>query len=370
MSKRQLSIIGAIVFLVLSFIIARSLGKKELYQRAEEPARKTRLVNTLTVFNSDVAAFIPVTGRIMARNRIEIFAEVSGIYETGHQPFKEGNRFPSGSVLIKINEDEVRNNLISQRSNLFNQITQAMPDLKMDYPDAFPKWEKYLQDFDIRSDIKALPAPSSEREKYFISARNFYNLYYAIKSLEERLSKYIITAPFSGVVTESAINPGTLIRVGQKLGEFIDPFSFELETAVSVSDIPFLKKGDKVILTSNDIGGEWTGTIIRINGKIETATQTVKIFVSVQGEQLKEGMFLKGKIKTGNISNAFPLSRNLVREDQKLFIVKDSILALRTVDVVRFSGDTAIVRGIPDGTKILKEAFPGAYEGMPVKSAN
>ena len=56
--------------------------------------------------------------------------------------------------------------------------------------------------------------------------------YYSIKNIEKRLSKYNITAPFNGVLTEALVTKGTLIRPGQKLGEFIDTSVFEIELAI------------------------------------------------------------------------------------------------------------------------------------------
>lgn len=369
MIKRQITIVIAGLFVVGSIIIGKVLGKRPEPAKTTDTSKKVKLVNIVEVSNKEINAYIPITGKLKAKNRIELFAEVSGIYEGGSQPFKEGNRFTSGTVLIKIDNSEAKNNLIAQRSNLYNQITQAIPDLKMDYPEAFEKWQKYLHDFDIQSNVKSLPATSSEREKYFISARNIYNLYYSIKSLEERLSKYIITAPFNGVVTESFIDPGTLVRVGQKMGEYIDPGLFELETTVSVSDISNVKKNDKVILTSNDIPGSWTGMVSRINDKIDPTTQTVKVFINVQGEELKEGMFLKGKISTDKISSSFAIARNLIRDNESIFVVNDSILGSQKIQIVRFFGDSVIVKGLPEGTKLLGENIPGAYNGMYVKIA-
>ena len=60
-----------------------------------------------------------------------------------------------------------------------NQITLMLPDLKSDYPDSFPAWEKYLKEMNIEEALSALPSPISDQERYFISARNLYNLYYS-----------------------------------------------------------------------------------------------------------------------------------------------------------------------------------------------
>lgn len=72
--------------------------------------------------------------------------------------------------------------------------------------------------------------------------------------MEETLGRYRITAPFDGQVTLSAINPGTLVRTGQKIGEFAAPGRYELEVSVGLRDAGFLEPGSIVMLSSEDIG--------------------------------------------------------------------------------------------------------------------
>ncbi len=51
---------------------------------------------------------------------------------------------------------------------------------------------------------------SSEKENYFITGRGIVSSYYNLKNLEQRLSKYVISAPFSGILTEALVTEGTL----------------------------------------------------------------------------------------------------------------------------------------------------------------
>ena len=64
------------------------------------------------------------------------------------------------------------------------------------------------------------------------------------------LNKFVVRAPFTGILTEATINPGTLVRPGQRLGEFIDPSVYEIQIALQKSMIPFIQENDKVNLKS------------------------------------------------------------------------------------------------------------------------
>ena len=366
MNFRKISIVAGIAVIVAAILIGKVLSSRK-EEKAFVPVARVQAVRVLPALNKTVPAAISVTGKLEAKDRIEIFSEVAGIYREAGKPFKEGVNFSKGELLIKIESDEAYQTLLAQRSNLHNLITQAMPDLKLDYPEAFPKWDKYLQQFDVRNHLKPLPEPESDREKYFITSRNIYNQYFTIKSQEERLSKYFIRAPFSGVVAESSVNPGSLIRVNQKLGEYINPASYELVTTVPVKDLAFINKGDKVLLNSSDIPGTWKGTVTRISDKIDPSTQSVNVFISVSDPKLKEGMFLAGLVTIGKIENAVLIPRNILVNEDEIFIVQDSVLKKAKVDVVRFVEDSAIVKGLPDGTPVMNESLPGAYEGMKVQ---
>lgn len=366
MNFRKISIIAGVAVLIAAIFIGRMLssGKEE---KAFTPTARTQAVKVLPVYNKTINAFIPVTGKLEARNKIEIFSEVAGIYRQGKNAFKEGINFSKGDLLIKIESDEAFQSLLAQRSNFHNTITQAMPDLKLDYPEVFEKWDKYLQQFDVREPLKPLPEAESDREKYFITARNIYNQYFTIKSQEERLSKYFIYAPFSGVVAESTVNPGTLIRVNQKLGEYIDPSIYDLVTTIALKDLNFINVGDKVSLKSSDIKGNWVGKVSRISDKIDASTQSVNVFITVCDQRLKEGMFLTGQINIGKIEKAVKIPRNILVDENSIFIVRDSILRKETVNVVRFVEDSAIIKGVEDGTPVMNESLPGAFEGMKVQ---
>ena len=50
-----------------------------------------------------------------------------------------------------------------------------------------------------------------------------------------------------------------------------------------------------------------------------------------------------------------------------MFVLRDTILDIIDVVPVHFSDKTVILKGIPDGTRILSKPVPGAYAGMLVK---
>ncbi len=367
---RKISVVAGIVIplVIAAFAFNYLSSQKAPPKKKSFTGSDTRRVEIITVENNLVPSTLDVQGRLVAFDKIDILAEVSGILEPTSTTFKVGSRFAKNSVMLKIDSEEAELNLLSQKSTLLNAITQLMPDLKIDYPESFDHWRTYLQQFDIEKLIQSFPEPLDDKEKFFIATRNILSQYYNIKSAETRLSKYNIYAPFSGVITETMINPGSLVRVGQKLGALMNTNNYELEVTVRLAELNFIKVGSLVSLHSDDIAGNWNGRVNRISDQIDAGTQTVIVFIGVTGGKLKEGMYLRGGVKLKNIENAFELSRDLLVNQSKVYIIQDdSLLALQEVDVVKSTETTVIISGLKNGTKLLKEVFPGIFEGMKVE---
>ncbi|HMQ50249.1 MAG TPA: HlyD family efflux transporter periplasmic adaptor subunit [Saprospiraceae bacterium] len=359
-------------FLVLfgSFAASRFLSQQKEPPKRKPISNESPAVDTLHVWNRQISTTLEVQGVLTAFDKIELFAEVSGVLKSTSQPFKVGSFFSKNALLISIEEEEAKLSLLAQKSSLLNAITQMMPDLKIDYPESFGQWQAYLNAFDPEKSITAFPNPVNQQEKYFIASRNLYNQYYTIKSVEERLSKYKIYAPFSGVITQSSINQGAVVRAGQKLGELMNTANYELETTVALRDLKYITVGQSVALFSEDIDGQWQGKVKRISDQVDGNTQTVKVFIGASGNGLREGMYLRGMLAASSIENAVELPRELLIDQKAVYVLQDSSLALKTIQVLKITESAAIVRGLENGTPILKTLVSGLFDGIKVRVAN
>lgn len=364
---RRLGIVLGVVLVVGAIIGAKKLTEEKPAPPRKTEARATPVVSTFPASIEEVPTTLNVQGELVAFDKIDIFSEVTGALVSTSRPFKVGTYFPQGSVLIKVDNAEAQLALLAQKSSLLNAITQLMPDLKIDYTESFKHWQQYLDAFDPEAAIDPLPEPLNEQEKYFIASRNLYTQYYNIKSQEERLSKYEIHAPFGGVITQTSINPGAVVRAGQKLGELMNTGNYELQVTVPLSELKYIQVGNPVTLTSDDLEGSWTGRVKRINNQVDAGTQTVKVFISAGGQNLREGMYLKGDIAARTIPNAVKIPRDLLIDQRAVYVVRDSTLDLVPVEVIKITADAAIVRGLPEGAPILEELFPDIFDGMKIR---
>ena len=365
MRKIILSIVG-ILLIIGSFLFAKKLiADKNKPKPVQAKVVKTVFIDT--VQNSTIPIVIAANGKLEAKRRLELYAEVQGIFKTGNKLFKPGQEYRAGQTLIKIDAAEYYASVQSSKSNLYNSIAAIMPDLRLDFPDIFDKWQNYLNSFDLNKTTPKLPEMTSDKENYFITGRSIVSNYYNVKTQEQRLAKYYISAPFSGILTEALVTEGTLIRSGQKLGEYIDPSVYEMEVAISKTFANLLKVGEEVALNNLDKTESYKGKVSRINGSIDPTTQTITAYIEVKNASLKEGMYLEANLNAKEEANAVEIDRNLLLESQQVYVVKDSLLDVIDVKPVYFSDTKVVLKNVPNGTIILKKPVPGAYAGMLVK---
>jgi multidrug efflux pump subunit AcrA (membrane-fusion protein) len=364
--RKFITIIAAIVLLLGSFFLAKYLiDNKNKPKPLVDKIVKTVFIETIE--NTSVPILITTNGSLVAKNKIELYSEVQGVLMSTKKEFKPGTSYKKGAVLIQMNSDEFYANFQAQKSNFYNDLTAIMPDIRLDFPEESSKWEAYLANFDLNKPIQELPAINSDKEKFFISGRGIFASYYNVKNLAVKLNKYTLRAPFDGILTETLVNPGSLIRSGQKLGEFIDPSVYEVSVSVKSEFKDLLQVGKEVTLYNLGKTESWIGKVIRINGKVDTNTQTIKAFIQVSANDLKEGQYVEVALQAKAEEGAYEVHRNLLVENSKLFVVKDSVLDIIEVQPIFENKNTVVVRGIENGTKIISKPVPGAHVGMLVK---
>ena len=359
------AVVGAIIILGSLYLAGVIAGSKDNRRPPSQKVVKTVFVDT--VKNGTVSLVVPANGNLKAKKRVELYSEVQGVFRPGSKLFRTGQEYSTGQTLIRIDANEYLASVQSSKSTLYNLLTSIMPDLRLDYPEIYPKWQAYLNSFDLNKPTPQLPEMTSEKEKFFITGRQIVSNYYAVKNLEQRLSKYTISAPFSGILTEALVTEGTLIRSGQKLGEFINTGVYELEVSVSKTYGEFLKVGKKVELSNLEKTKTYTGEVTRVNGKVDQGSQTINVFIEVSGDDLKEGQYLEANLDAKEETDAIEINRSLLLDNDQIFVVRDSILDLMYVDPVYFTDKTVVLKNVPDGEVIVAKPLTGAYAGMLVK---
>ena len=121
MRKIILSILG-VLLIVGGFFGAKAIvaNKKSFKPKAQ---KVVKTVFTEVVQNGTVPIFVPANGNLVAKNRVELYSEVQGVFRKGSKLFKTGERYNKGASIIRIDASEYRATVQSAKSSLFNELT-------------------------------------------------------------------------------------------------------------------------------------------------------------------------------------------------------------------------------------------------------
>ena len=348
--KYALIVVTLIVAALILSSMFSSQNKDDLRKPAGEKVSKEKVIE---VKNEIQTSTIETSGRMYAFKKVDVFAEVSGLLEPQSISFKAGHRYKKGEVMISINPDVYLNSLLAKKSNLLNQLSFLLADLKVDFPESYDSWRSYLDNFDIQSKLNPLPSGLSKREMQYIASHNILSLYYEIKSMEATYEKYTIKAPFNGVVTESNINPGTLVRNGQKLGVFISTSLYEMAVPVRLADVGKMPVGTKVDLITKDKDKNFSGKIVRINHSINPQTQSVQVYIQSGEKGILDGMFLNATIKVKSSKKLARIPISAVVNGNQVKVKTGTNVKLVDVKIIGKTATDYLVDGLRDNSLVI-----------------
>ena len=194
-----------------------------------------------------------------------------------------------------------------------------------------------------------------------------------------RLSKTAINSPMDGIVSYRGVNVGDLVgQAGSATVMFriINPHLLDLTVTVPSGEMGAMQIGQPLSFSTDAIPGKtFTGKVMFINPVVNEVDRSVKVIAEVQNadEQLKGGMFVKGRIITGEresvleVPRASLLAWDVAAKKAELFVVDGETARQREVvtgsamgDFVEISsglvtGDAVVVRGafnLKDGDRV------------------
>jgi len=363
--KIILAILGIVIVVVSVMLSGVIIDSKPVYGSRSKNSIKE--VYTQEVVNQTIKTTVPANGVLVAYQRVTLTSRVQGVLQQIDPLFKAGQTYQQGTLVYQIDDADYRASVRAARANFLSLLTSILPDLQLDFSSEFDQWSSFLSQFSVEQPVPEFPQ-MSDKLKLFISGKGVISSYYNLQNMEQNLAYYWFRAPFTGVLIDAQMTEGSLIRPGQQMGVFIKTGLYELAVQLPKTYVDFISEGSKVVLHSLDGNQQYSGTINRINAAVDAQTQSVQVFILVEDDSLREGVYLNAQLDGIAIDQAFSVKRGLLNENQQLFIVEDEILKLKQVEVLYYTETHAIVRGIEDGVKLLAIPVLGAYEGMEVKS--
>jgi multidrug efflux pump subunit AcrA (membrane-fusion protein) len=368
--QKYIIIIAGIAIIIFAYFSMSFLsGFKEDSRKVPEK-EIFRFVKAEPVKYADLKGEIIAPGRVFSKSEVALSAEVSGKILQGDLPFKEGQSFIKGDLLLKIYDVEAGLSLKANKSSFLNSLAGILPDLKIDYPESYDNWFNFFDAIDIEKDLPEMPKINSTKEKVFLSSRNILNAYYNLKSAESIFKRYSIYAPFSGSITQVNVEVGGIAGINTRLGSIINTSEFEVEVPLKIENANWVNVSDEVIIKSNLTSETWNGKVIRKSGSLDVQTQSVNVYVQIfnnQKLQLYKGEFVEVLFNTLKVKDVMEIPRNSIFNSDEVFLVKNNLLAKETVNVVKVNEKTAFINGLEENEMLVVEPLINANENTKVK---
>ena len=364
MQDNKRKIIRGLLIVFAAFIFIKLIMSFKKDTSINELTESKRLVSSEIVKLEKNIISVPVYGKLFSLKEINIVTEANGIFYG--EKFKTGMKFSKGDTLGHIKYDEIESNLNSQKSNLLNQASKIVSEIKFDYPDSYQSWFNFMDKINFNDPLPKLPEIKDKKLKNYLSGKNFFNSYFTAKSTEDRLNKHLIISEFNGSLSDVSIKSGTAVVFGQKIGKYHNPNMLEFESNTSIKNTLLIKKNMQVNIKSDEYSGERNGSVSRINKTLNPSSQNMSVFIETNDDDLYNGMYVYGNIIVGEVDNTFKIKRNLIQENN-VFTIVDNKLISTEIDVIQVFEDNAIIRGLNNNDRVLNEPIKGSYSGMEIR---
>ena len=364
--KALISIAVVAVVVILAVMFTQYLIATKSVPETNEKKEATLYVKAIPVEYSINSSGIEATGRLSSQQSVDLSAEVSGMLLKGSINLKEGKKFKMGDLLVRIFDEEAKNNLKASKSRFLNSIAGILPDMKIDFKESYPKWVKFFDDIEIDKPLPDLPKTDSEKEKVFLASRNILNDYYTIISSQIRLSKYNIYAPFNGTFTNVMMEVGSVVNPGSKIATMIKTDKLELEVPIKIDDIYWVNIGDNVVAKTRDRRHSWTGKVVRKSNYLNPETQSITVYVALEATKdspMYQGQYLKAEFQEQDLENSMEIPRNAIFNKEWVYTVVDGSLMAEKIEIIKTNETTALFTGLEPGTVVVVEPLVNAQEG-------
>lgn len=256
-------------------------------QSAEEgPEEVARNVRVLEVGVSDLAETVEITGPVQPVRGAVISAEEGGrVQRVAHD---RGARVEAGAPLV-----------VLDRRTLAAEIDAVRAELAFQEHNAGAVRE-------LREAGKVSEQALLEAEAMAARTRA------TLRSLEVRLERTTIPAPFAGLVTDRYVEPGELVTPGARVARVLDPYTLKLEGAITERDVAWVREGARAEVSLDGHDGGVDGVVHWVGFEADPATGKFKVEIRMDNPDLalRSGVVGRARVHRRTLHDVVAIPRD------------------------------------------------------------
>jgi RND family efflux transporter MFP subunit len=192
---------------------------------------------------------------------------------------------------------------------------------------------------------------------------------------QKRLDESTVRAPFSGVISQRAVDSGDRVKDGDFLFQLVNTSELEFEATLPSEYAGRVRPGAPAVLTVSGLDSGVTGNVARVNATVDEATRQVKIYLSVPnpGGRIVGGLFASGRIVLRGVHDAVAVPASAVRVGPDghsyVLLIEGGQVARRDVTtgaVDEQASAVEITAGLQGGETVIVGPASGLEVGEPV----
>jgi HlyD family secretion protein len=300
-------------------------------------------VSTGQVQRVDFTRYLSVNGTVNAWQEVVIAPEVGG-YRVEEVLVDVGDYVQAGQELVRLSTALLETDVAARAAALKQREAERVnADL------AFERGKTVAaQNLLAASDLDRLESEAIGAIGRVEAAKA------DLEAAEVRLRFARVTAPDEGVISARNVSVGQIAQAGSELLRLLRQNRIEWRGEVPESDLPSLRVGQNVTITSVD-GREHIGTIRIVSPTVNTNTHNGVVYVDVASDDaLRPGMFARGQIEVSQAQALVVPLNAMVSSDGYHYVYV--VGADRTVS--RKIIQTGVIQG--DSIEVLEGLEPGA----------
>jgi RND family efflux transporter MFP subunit len=322
-----------IALLSLSAVVLTSCGgdKKESLNK-ETPIA----VKVSGIAENSTSGFITASGKIEAENSANLSTRMMGFVTKLH--VQVGQKVTSGQLIVSINNTDLQAKKAQVDASIL-QATAAYNNAKKDYErftNLFKQQsasQKELDDMTARYEMAKASLQGAKQMRNEVVAQFSYTN---------------ITAPFSGVVTNTFVKEGDMANPGMPLVSIEGASKLQVTAMVSENDITAIRNGMLVDILVKSNATSLKGKVIEVSASAKNTggQYLVKINLEPTKAKVLSGMFVNVQFPTENKTPSATNERMLVPESA--LVHQGQLTGIYTVG----NGNVAILRWLRVGKKL------------------
>ena len=241
-------------------------------------------VTTTTLRTLEIARGITANGSIHPWQEIIVGPEVGG-YRVAAVYVDVGDRVKRGQELVRLRDELLTAELASSRASVL-QTEAALENAAAAFRRA-----KSLSASGVLSQADLDQLRSEE-----VAAQARVQVAKAdLEAAELRLKYTRVTAPDDGVVSARNVAVGQIAQLGGEMLRIVRQSRVEWRAEIPEARLREIKIGQAVRLTTAD-GSSFAGKVRTISPTIDTATRAGLVYVDIDSQHARPGMFARGEI--------------------------------------------------------------------------